>query len=114
MIREGARADLVLFDPERIGSDHATLVADLPGGSARLTAGSQGVRHVFVNGVETATDNARDRRDAGRGAALRARHRDRRHPLTPPGGRAPRLPTMDRPPSEEPHEAQRSVGRGES
>jgi N-acyl-D-aspartate/D-glutamate deacylase len=58
VIREGARADLVLFDPERIGSDHATLVADLPGGSARLTAGAQGVRHVFVNGVETATDNA--------------------------------------------------------
>jgi len=58
VIREGARADLVLFDPERIGSDHVTLVADLPGGSARLTAGAQGVRHVFVNGVETATDNA--------------------------------------------------------
>ena len=31
LIREGARADLVLFDPERIGSEHATLVADLPG-----------------------------------------------------------------------------------
>jgi N-acyl-D-aspartate/D-glutamate deacylase len=57
VIRRGARADLVLFDPERIGSEHATLVADLPGGSARLTAGAQGVHHVFVNGVETATDN---------------------------------------------------------
>jgi N-acyl-D-aspartate/D-glutamate deacylase len=56
-IREGARADLVLFDPERIGAEHATLVADLPGGTARLTAGAQGVHHVFVNGVETATDN---------------------------------------------------------
>jgi len=32
-------------------------VAGLAGGSARLTAGSQGVRHVFVNGVETARDN---------------------------------------------------------
>ena len=57
VIREGARADLVLFDPEHIGAEHATLVADLPGGSARLTAGAQGIRHVFVNGVETATDN---------------------------------------------------------
>jgi N-acyl-D-aspartate/D-glutamate deacylase len=58
VIREGARADLVLFDPARIGSEHATLVADLPGGTARLTAGAEGVQHVFVNGVETATDNA--------------------------------------------------------
>jgi N-acyl-D-aspartate/D-glutamate deacylase len=70
VIREGARADLVLFDPERIGSDHATLVADLPGGSARLTAGSQGVHHVFVNGVETATDNTAT--GATPGAVLRS------------------------------------------
>jgi N-acyl-D-aspartate/D-glutamate deacylase len=70
VIREGARADLVLFDPERIGSDHATLVADLPGGSARLTAGAQGVRHVFVNGVETASDNTST--GATPGAVLRS------------------------------------------
>ncbi len=50
---EGAYADLVLFDPETIASEHARLVADLPGGTARLTAGSIGVEHVFVNGVET-------------------------------------------------------------
>lgn len=51
-IRDGARADLVLFDPDTIAADHATLVEDLPGGSARLTASSHGVEHVFVNGVE--------------------------------------------------------------
>ncbi|MGZ4796820.1 MAG: amidohydrolase family protein, partial [Acidimicrobiia bacterium] len=57
VVREGARADLVVFDPDTIGSEHATLVADLPGGTARLTAGALGVHHVFVNGVETAADN---------------------------------------------------------
>jgi len=55
-VAEGYRADLVVFDPETIGSDDATLVADLPGGSARLTAGSQGVVRVLVNGVETVAD----------------------------------------------------------
>jgi N-acyl-D-aspartate/D-glutamate deacylase len=53
----GHHADVVVLDPETVGSDAATLVADLPGGSARLTAGAQGVRHVFVNGVETVRDN---------------------------------------------------------
>ncbi len=53
---EGYRADLVVFDPETIGSDDAILVADLPGGSARLTAGSRGVVRVLVNGVETVAD----------------------------------------------------------
>lgn len=55
-IMEGYRADLVVFDPETIGSEDATLVADLPGGSVRLTAGSQGVVRVLVNGVETVVD----------------------------------------------------------
>ena len=55
-IAEGYRADVVVFDPDTIGSDDATLVADLPGGSARLTAGSRGVVRVLVNGVETVAD----------------------------------------------------------
>jgi N-acyl-D-aspartate/D-glutamate deacylase len=50
---EGAHADLVVFDPATVGSEPATLVEDLPGGTARLTAGSTGVAHVLVNGVET-------------------------------------------------------------
>jgi N-acyl-D-aspartate/D-glutamate deacylase len=53
---EGAWADIVVFDPETIDSEQATLVADLPGGSARLTAGSKGVVRVLVNGVETVVD----------------------------------------------------------
>jgi N-acyl-D-aspartate/D-glutamate deacylase len=55
-LTEGAFADIVVFDPETIDSEQATLVADLPGGSARLTAGSKGVVRVLVNGIETVVD----------------------------------------------------------
>jgi N-acyl-D-aspartate/D-glutamate deacylase len=55
-IAEGFHADLVVFDPETIGSEDAALVHDLPGDSPRLTAGSHGVVRVYVNGVETVVD----------------------------------------------------------
>lgn len=55
-IEPGAHADLVVFDPATVGSEQATLVHDLPGGAIRLVAGSTGVHHVFVNGVETVHD----------------------------------------------------------
>jgi len=45
-----------VLDPETVGSEPATLVSDLPGGTARLTAASIGIEHVWVNGVETVTD----------------------------------------------------------
>ena len=54
--REGAIADVVVFDPETVGSEPATLVRDLPGDSARLTAGSQGVVRVLVNGTAIVED----------------------------------------------------------
>ncbi|MHB8466112.1 MAG: N-acyl-D-amino-acid deacylase family protein [Acidimicrobiales bacterium] len=55
-IEPGWHADLVVFDPTTIGSEDATMVADLPGGAARLTAGSRGIVRVLVNGVETVID----------------------------------------------------------
>ncbi len=58
VLTPGAWADLVVLDPATVGAGPATLVADLPGGSARLTSDALGVEHVFVNGVETVTDNA--------------------------------------------------------
>ena len=56
-IAVGQHADLVVFDPETIGAGHATLVHDLPGDSARLTAEATGVVRVLVNGVVTVVDN---------------------------------------------------------
>jgi N-acyl-D-aspartate/D-glutamate deacylase len=50
-LREGARADVVIFDPEKIACDEVRLVDDLPGGSSRLYAGAIGVERVIVNGV---------------------------------------------------------------
>jgi N-acyl-D-aspartate/D-glutamate deacylase len=58
VIRAGAVADLVVFDPGTIGSEHATLLHDLPGDAPRLTAQATGVVRVYVNGVETIVDGA--------------------------------------------------------
>src|SRR5436305_14473312 len=55
-LREGYHADVVVFDPQEIASEDASLVNDLPGGAPRLTAGSNGVKRVLVNGVETIRD----------------------------------------------------------
>ncbi len=52
----GMRADVFVFDPERVGSEPATLVDDLPGGSPRLIADAIGVVRVLVNGTETVLD----------------------------------------------------------
>jgi len=56
LVAEGRCADLFIFDPETVGSDPATLVEDLPGGSPRLIASSTGVARVLVNGVATVID----------------------------------------------------------
>jgi N-acyl-D-aspartate/D-glutamate deacylase len=55
-IAVGNHADLVVFDPETVGAENARLVEDLPGGTARLTAGSEGVVRVYVGGVPTVED----------------------------------------------------------
>jgi N-acyl-D-aspartate/D-glutamate deacylase len=47
----GLAADVVLFDPERVGTRPTTMVHDLPRGQRRLLQGAEGVEHVLVNGV---------------------------------------------------------------
>lgn len=49
---EGAPADLVLFDPQRVGRGPLRRVADLPGGGTRMVRDGEGVHGVWVNGVQ--------------------------------------------------------------
>jgi N-acyl-D-aspartate/D-glutamate deacylase len=51
-IEEGFHADLVLFDPERIGASPVRMVRDLPGGAARLDSHGVGIESVIVAGEE--------------------------------------------------------------
>ena len=67
---EGACADIVVFDPDTIGSEPATLVRDLPGGAPRMTAASTGIARVYVNGIETVVDG--EATGARPGAVLRS------------------------------------------
>jgi N-acyl-D-aspartate/D-glutamate deacylase len=55
-IKVGAYADIVIFDPETIDAGATTLVSDLPGDSARLTAQSVGVKRVLCNGEAIVID----------------------------------------------------------
>jgi N-acyl-D-aspartate/D-glutamate deacylase len=57
-LEAGGHADIVIFDPDTVDAGPPTLVPDLPGDSKRLIADPIGVRHVFVNGVETIVDGA--------------------------------------------------------
>ena len=56
MLREGAAADLLLFDPATVGRGPKARVRDLPAGGARLTTPAIGVQGVWVNGVRIADE----------------------------------------------------------
>ena len=52
MLREGAHADICVFDPEKVGPGKIRRVQDFPAGADRLTADTPtGIRHVLVNGT---------------------------------------------------------------
>ena len=51
VLREGAYADLLLFDPSRVGRGPNRRAFDLPAGQPRLKPSGVGVHGVWVNGV---------------------------------------------------------------
>jgi N-acyl-D-aspartate/D-glutamate deacylase len=53
---DGARADLVVFDPATIGPGRVSWRNDLPGGAGRLFSQPVGIERVFVNGTEILTE----------------------------------------------------------
>ena len=51
LVREGYRADLVLFEEDRIRPSLPTVERDLPGGARRLVQKAEGIRATLVNGA---------------------------------------------------------------
>lgn len=66
VLREGAWADLVVFDEDTVASGEIETRADLPGGGRRLFAQSRGVSHVIVNGEPIVNDSELTNRRPGR------------------------------------------------
>jgi N-acyl-D-aspartate/D-glutamate deacylase len=52
IVRGGAFADLMVFDPVTVDAGSLRMSDDLPGNNERLVADAIGVEHVFVGGVE--------------------------------------------------------------
>jgi N-acyl-D-aspartate/D-glutamate deacylase len=65
VIRPGAHADLVIFDPTAIGSGPVRPRDDLPAGASRLYADAEGISAVIVNGAVAVQDGALTGRSAG-------------------------------------------------
>ncbi len=59
VVREGAWADLLIFDRNSIGPGNVHMRHDLPGGAGRLYSVPTGVHHVFVAGAETVAPGSR-------------------------------------------------------
>ncbi len=69
-LAEGWAADIVVFDPERIGPGPIHTRDDLPGGAGRLYGEAEGIEHVFVNGTEIV--RGKEFTDARPGTLLRS------------------------------------------
>jgi N-acyl-D-aspartate/D-glutamate deacylase len=57
-VEKGGYADLVVLDPDTVGSHDVAMRFDLPGGAGRLYAEADGIEHVFVNGAPIVRNGA--------------------------------------------------------
>jgi N-acyl-D-aspartate/D-glutamate deacylase len=69
-IAPGMPADLLLFDPDRVGISALERCSDLPGGGTRMIRRPQGVHGVWVNGVQVHDGRDYVPLDAGPGEVL--------------------------------------------
>ena len=56
VLREGWHADVVIFDPDQVGTGPTYFRTDLPADEPRVYADALGVHHVFVNGTQIIRD----------------------------------------------------------
>jgi N-acyl-D-aspartate/D-glutamate deacylase len=70
VLREGAAADIVVYDFERLDYEFPTFRRDLPGNEYRLASAGRGYRYVLVNGRLTIEDDWQT--DAYPGVLLRS------------------------------------------
>jgi len=71
LIAPGFHADLLLFEPSRVGVSKLRRVNDLPGGGQRMLRDPEGVRGVWVNGVQVFDGSRYPALDSGPGRVLR-------------------------------------------
>jgi N-acyl-D-aspartate/D-glutamate deacylase len=57
LLREGLAADIVVFDPDRVGPRMPEVVNDLPAGARRLKQYADGMKATVVNGAVVLRDN---------------------------------------------------------
>ena len=69
-IQPGAYADMMLFDPDKVGVTPAERVYDLPGGGPRTIRRPVGLHSVFVNGIEVFDGKAYVEHTSGPGHIL--------------------------------------------
>jgi N-acyl-D-aspartate/D-glutamate deacylase len=65
-LQVGFHADIVLFDPDRIGASPVRMVRDLPGGASRLVSHGIGIESVMVAGEEVVHGGQFTGHNAGR------------------------------------------------
>ena len=70
----GQAADMMLFDPERVGVGLSKRVHDLPSGAPRLVAMAEGLHGVWVNGIRVTSAEGTSVAGATPGQLVRSFH----------------------------------------